>query len=107
TIPPDAGRPPAQTTCPSFHQNRATQPGSDPPRKETSMTGTPRTWGSTTTSTPGRLALSCLLLAVLSPVASAQNTYPTPNLTSLVPPGAKAGSTLEVTFLGNDLEEPS
>lgn len=75
------------------------------------MTGTPRTWGSTVASCVARVmrrfALPCLLWAMLSQSANAQNVYPTPNLTSLVPPGAKVGSTLEVTLLGNDFEEPS
>ena len=55
------------------------------------------------------LAAGAALLAVL-PAAAQQPlldaTYPQPRLVSVLPAGGKAGTVVEVTFTGIDLEEP-
>ncbi len=62
---------------------------------------------------PRRGAAALVLLASLcgGEAARAQqqlpgNALPNPRLATLVPPGAKAGTSVEVTFTGTDLDEP-
>src|SRR5439155_14763786 len=48
-------------------------------------------------------------LALTAPAVRAQQNLPTlpqPRLQSVFPPGAKVGSTVEVTFIGTDIDEP-
>lgn len=47
-----------------------------------------------------------LLTALLLTVAAARAELPTAILTAVNPPGAKRGTTVEVTIVGKDLEEP-
>jgi hypothetical protein len=58
------------------------------------------------------LILVLPLTLVLTPRAAAQqqrpdHNLPLPRLTALVPPGAQAGTTVEVTIVGTDLEDPT
>src|SRR6266436_9335251 len=64
-------------------------------------------------STPGRsLTLPVLIWAFLACAETTcgqppgGNNLPNPRLLTLTPCGAKAGTTVEVTFSGTDLEEP-
>src|SRR5690242_9692345 len=53
------------------------------------------------------VALAAALLA--SPAAAQQpagSQFPNPELLTVMPPGGKAGTTVEVTFTGTHLEEP-
>ena len=55
------------------------------------------------------VALAFLGITLLAGAARAQPQgpgMPNPRLTSVVPAGGKAGTTVEVTFTGTDLEEP-
>jgi hypothetical protein len=45
------------------------------------------------------------LLFITTTVATAQPVYPVPRLATVTPPGAKTGSTVEVTLSGADLDE--
>lgn len=55
---------------------------------------------------PGRFVASALTLAVTSLMASAALAQlPTTQLTSIFPPGAKAGSKVEATIAGDNLDE--
>src|SRR5262245_44719557 len=59
-----------------------------------------------TASLPG-FALAALLALTTGADAQQQPVnLATPRLATIFPPGAKAGSTVEVTFTGTDLEEP-
>jgi hypothetical protein len=49
--------------------------------------------------------LSLAMAALLLPVAAATAQLPTTQLTSIFPPGGKAGATVNVTLGGNDLED--
>ena len=55
------------------------------------------------------LALCAALLAALPAQAQQQlldSTYPAPRLVSIMPPGGKAGTTVEATVAGVDFDEP-
>jgi hypothetical protein len=55
------------------------------------------------------LALTIGLVAVLPALAQQplpDSTFPSPRLVSVSPPGAKAGTVVDVTFAGVDLDEP-
>lgn len=53
-----------------------------------------------------RLALVGFLLFACSARAQTPARLPAPRLLTVAPPGAKAGTTVEVTFSGQDLDEP-
>lgn len=52
--------------------------------------------------------MSAIFALAFAPHTFAQtaNQWPSPRLASVFPPGGKAGSTVEVTVLGSDLEQP-
>jgi hypothetical protein len=62
------------------------------------------------TPTRRTAAVALLAAALLAGPAEAQqppgSQYPNPELLTVMPPGGKAGTTVEVTFTGNHLEEP-